>query len=516
MQMKAKIVALVLALLLVGSFVSSPAQAATAADIEAAVEDGLAWLAGQQNLNGSWGTYDLVGHTGLAVLKFEEYAWEQGIDPFDPAYTYQAQVVNGLDYLFSRVVEMAIPVEPAGNPDTDGDGNGIAIYDVLHHRTYATGIAMMAIAASRHPASIVAVGPAAGRTYLDVLQNCVDWMAWAQVDVGYGPSRGGWRYSGDDTSADNSVSGYATLGLGFAGGFNFNCTIPTFVLTEMDFFINAVQDPVNGDTHDGGSWYVPQSSHWVNTLKTGNLLYEMALFGDGVGETRVQNAIDYLERHWNDPNQDPGWRGSGGSAAYQACFTIMKGLEAFDIQVLDVGGNPAFDWFDDMSTRIVDTQRADGRWAGGSWGDDILNTAWALLALERVVVPPASLCPDEYRFAAPAPGFTWDPYPTTFRSWMEVHFINDGGRDAFNVTATITCVPANVTVIDGDVSLGDIPAGGSAWSSDSFTLELDMTNPQDPNKGICWQVEYVDAAGVHRVIENVAKYCGERCSDICP
>ena len=39
-----------------------------------------------------------------------------------------------------------------------------------------------------------------------------------------------------------------------------------------------------------------------------------------------------------------------------------------------------------------------------------------------------------------------------------------------------------------------------------------MTNPQDPNKGICWRVEYDDAAGVHHPIENVAKYCGSRIS----
>ena len=128
------------------------------------------------------------------------------------------------------------------------------------------------------------------------------------------------------------------------------------------------------------------------------------------------------------------------------------------------------------------------------------------------------LCPDEYRWnkSVSPTGYEWDPFPELFRGWNDVHFINSGPGDAYSVTATITCTPVNVVVVDGVVSLGDIPAGSGAWSQDFFVLETDMTNPQDPNKGICWRVEYDDASGVHHVIEDVPKFCGERCSDICP
>jgi hypothetical protein len=126
------------------------------------------------------------------------------------------------------------------------------------------------------------------------------------------------------------------------------------------------------------------------------------------------------------------------------------------------------------------------------------------------------LCPNEYRWGNPAPGYSFANWPL-FESWTEVCFVNNGPGDAFNVTATITCAPVNVTVVDGVVSLGNIPAGSSAWSTgDTFTLRVDMGNPQDPDKGICWRVGYDDALGVHHVIENVAKYCGEECSSICP
>ena len=122
------------------------------------------------------------------------------------------------------------------------------------------------------------------------------------------------------------------------------------------------------------------------------------------------------------------------------------------------------------------------------------------------------LCPDEYRWGS----YNWDPFPDTFVGRQEVHFVNKGTFDVYNVTATVTCVPINVVATNPNVTLGDIPAGGSAWSSDTFELRVDMTNPQGPDKGICYRVEYDDAAGVHHTIEDIAKYCGEECSAICP
>jgi hypothetical protein len=126
-------------------------------------------------------------------------------------------------------------------------------------------------------------------------------------------------------------------------------------------------------------------------------------------------------------------------------------------------------------------------------------------------------CPKEYRWSTlTTPPYKWTPFPTVFKSWNQVCIVNDSPYAVYNVTATITCQPVNVTVADGMVSFGNIPAGDTAWSTDDFALELDMTNPQGPNKGICWTIEYDDTVGIHHVIPNVAKFCGEECSNICP
>lgn len=320
---------------------------------------------------------------------------QAGENPFDPAYEYNSSVEAGLDYIFSTALTIPIGVQPAGNPDTDGDGIGIYFPDpdpgptLYSNETYDTGIVMMAIAGSRAPDMVVTVGPLAGWTYGDVLQDAVDYLAFGQCDA---PSaaQGGWYYTHNLDWADNSNTGYAVLGLAFAESpqFGFGSIVPAFVKTELDLWIGAMQDPVDGDQRDGGSWY-QIGWDWVNLFKTGNLVHQMAFFGNAVGDPRVMDALDYIERHWNDGDQDPGWKDSLVSSVsnYQPAFTLMKGLESLAIELIDLDGTggPEFDWFDDMSTELVAEQHPDGAWRGGMWGDDILNTTWALLALERIV-----------------------------------------------------------------------------------------------------------------------------------
>jgi hypothetical protein len=383
MKSKALTIGLVLAALIVSLMVGPLAGAqpttVTQEQIEAAVVNGLTWLAAQQNPDGSWGTgCDRVAKTGLVVLKFETRAIEQRppLDPMGDEYEYSTQVVNGLAYILANAHEQGISPQPAGDPDGNGNGKGVYFTDCGYHEIYNTGIAMMAIAASGHP-----------EFYGGVLQDTLDYMAWAQADPGCGLHRGGWRYSGNQCDTDNSNAGYVTLGLGYAAApppYGFSLTIPQFVKDELSMWIDAIQDDVNGDTNDGGSWYTPYWS-WVNILKTGNLLYEMNLVGDTVSTQRVQDAIDYIERHW----YDGGGCGSGWRNHRQAMFTMMKGLDALGIDWLDLDGDgePEHDWFDEVAAHLIDTQSGGGYWPWDCWGDQVLSTAWALLTLERAIPP---------------------------------------------------------------------------------------------------------------------------------
>jgi hypothetical protein len=243
---------------------------------------------------------------------------------------------------------------------------------------------------------VVESGPLAGWTYGDVARDTTDYVAWAQMDPNTGNNRGGWGYAGSDNGtmewypwdrSDNSNAGWVTLGLAFAEiappeGCGF--TIPQFVKDELDIWIDYIQNDVTGDTHDGGSGYTHPNS-WVNILKTGNLLQQMALVGDTATTGRVLDALDYMERHWYDANQDPGWRGS--PANYQATFTAMKGFTSLGIHEF---GDPPIDWQTDFETVLLAEQFDDGSWPITRWdygGNRVLSTIWALLTLQKVARP---------------------------------------------------------------------------------------------------------------------------------
>ena len=349
----------------------------TEEQIEASVVAGLARIPEFQASDGGFGHYscDRVAHTGLAITKLADRALDLGMSPLDPSYEYSAVIVAGLDFIMANKHVVAIAPGPAGDPDGNGNGIGVYFNDCVGHQIYNTGIAMMALAVSGDQA-----------TYGTDLQDAVDFMAWAQNDPGCGINGGGWGYGANDCFwSDNSSGGYATLGLGYAAApppFGFGLTIPQWVKDELSLWIDAIQDDVDGDSWDGGSHYTPNGG-WVNILKTGNLIYEMGLVGDTVNDQRVQDAIDYIERHWDNPNQcDTGW-----VLHAQAIFTMMKGLQSMGIDYLDLDGDGVaeHDWFAEVAQHLIDTQAPGGMWWDDCWGGYVLATIWDLLTLEKAV-----------------------------------------------------------------------------------------------------------------------------------
>jgi len=131
----------------------------------------------------------------------------------------------------------------------------------------------------------------------------------------------------------------------------------------------------------------------------------------------------------------------------------------------------------------------------------------SIVKADIVLVGPAQ--PDlrtvEYKWGEPAPGYGFEDWPI-FESWMNVRIENVGEGDAFNVTATLSSWSANVEIVDGESTGGDISAGTSAWSFDTFRLRTDMTIPVDPDEGVFWNIEYDDSAGVHHLIGDVPEF----------
>jgi hypothetical protein len=345
-----KVLYLVVVGVLLLGLTAIPVQAATAGDIEDSIVRGLEWLAAQQQADGSWSPdWAPVAHTGLALVKLCDRAYETEYSPFDPEYEYAANVEMGFDYLFDQA-------SPAGV--------GVLFLDPVDpwYENYCTGIAAMAIAASRTPDRLVPTGLYAGQTYKQVLQAVVAYFAWGQCDAP-AAQRGGWDYHANGEWADQSNTGYSVLGLRYAeaGFYGFECNVPQVVKDEHMFWVNYIQNPDGGSDYDG-TW------GWSNLLRTGNLLFEQSFVGLAKADARVQAAIGYIETNWN-PTPDS-----------QTMYCLMKGFQSYGIETITVGGNPV-DWYDVFADHIIANQHPDGYWNTLGWGQ-MLDTLFALLTLE--------------------------------------------------------------------------------------------------------------------------------------
>jgi hypothetical protein len=365
-----------------------PARPATEAEKQAAIDAGLAWLATQQNGNGSW-TYsglpeEDVAATGAVLLAFIE----EGHTPTTGAYS--TNVANGMDYLFANAQIVPITAQSAGNPDTNGNGLGVKF--VLggdnERDIYTTGLALLPIAAVRTGTVSVAGSQVNGWSYAQVIQDTADWLAYAQNDIEHDTARGGWRYFANQGSSDNSTSQWPTIALLYAQ--SAGATLPGWVATELAFWTVYIQNA------DGGSDY-EELTGWSNVSRTGTLLCEQVFSGAGGG---TDAALSYLNDQWLTTANDD-WEGNFGHP--YAMWAAYKGLELTiglddETTITNLHADPGdldnpdhgWNWWEDYCEYLVNTQ-VGGTWPGYSMWTGPLATAWYINILAATEIPPPEI-----------------------------------------------------------------------------------------------------------------------------
>ena len=351
------------------------------AQVSAAVQDGLRYLYLNQRANGSWSgswyaSYAYVGGTGIAVLAFEEQGCLPSDDPTE--YIYSDCIQAGLDYMFMEAVYQTVD---AASDTHNGNGQGVRFETPYTHDirrpTYEVGIAMMAIVATGTPGEIITVGPLAGQTYQYAIEEATDWCAFAQNDSGY--YGGGWRYTDNYGSSDNSVSQWPAIGLEAAETM-WGTTTPAFVKDRLlnNWLVNT-QHPTNG-----GFGYAGTDT---NMARSGGGFCELAYCDVPASDSRVQNVLGYLANGWL-------WTGySGNRNNLYAMYGIAKGARTSLPPVTMIGGR---DWQDDYNDWLVADQNYS--LSGGSWwssapyGSNEGNTGFAVLVLSPGVfeLPPVA------------------------------------------------------------------------------------------------------------------------------
>jgi len=357
-----------------------PAQAASQAEINTSIQNGLAWLASVQNANGSFGSGYLLANTATAVLAMENEGHFPG-----GGTLYSANVEKGLDYIFTFAAQVSIDTQIYGgkndNPDSNGNGKGIRFS--ASSQTYETGMIMQTLADSHTPNRVVTTGSLAplNLTYNDVLTDVVDWVSWGQIDGGSG--RGGWTYNPVDdgsSSGDGSVSPWVVLGLVAADQWGIHA--PAFVKSELDYWITNIQNPATG----GAGYNSPGDIE--NIGKTGGLLVEMYYYGDNSSTPRAQLALGYINTHWVETYNNTWY---GNYLHPYSMFAVFKGLSLMNVSTvpnaLASPETPAGDWWGDYCEHLVNDQNANGSWNGVSYWLGAMASGWYIVILQATVFP---------------------------------------------------------------------------------------------------------------------------------
>jgi hypothetical protein len=473
--------------------------------VNKAIDDGLWYLHINQMRGtdansaeyGYWNYYYPVAATGAATEAFEiQGHLPEGNYDTNP---YVETVQRGLNYLLSQTYVYDIFPQTAGDPDTNGNGLGLACSSNIWDFMYENGTSLMAFASSKAPNRIAQTGSAnvIGRTYKDIVQDMIDYVAFAQNDPETGGYRGGWRYYPNYGNSDNSVSQWPVIGMeaaetnmGAAG-----VVVPQFVKDELNVWIDYIQDDASG-----GSGYT-SPFEWVNIAKTGGLLCEMKFYGDNASVARAINAINYIDVNWDtDPEHFP-------YDSYYAFYSVMKGFRLLGVKTLPSGLN----WYEDptrgYANHLVNTQYADGHWVDGYFvTDSYLASAWAVLILQPhpTEIMPTAIAKASPKEAPPGAVITFD-HSGSYHSDPDRTLVafrwdldNDGGWDY--ETSDINSKPTyvyNDSIGCGDEVIHPVTleveddAGKTAQDDESVIIKINLFNhppvaigdptPSDPN-----------------------------------
>ena len=483
--------------------------------VNAAIEDGLRWLYFNQNSNGYWyttGEYG-VGTTGLAVLAFEENAHYGNNDPDEDIYAETVQL--GLDWLLNvngRTV--SIGVQTAGDPDTDGDGIGTYFLNSSHNN-YSSGIACLAVAMSNQPDSVVASGSLAGMTYYEVMEDAMNCIAWSQTDASSGNQRGGWRYyvhSSNYGSSDNSAVQWPVLALVAIEQNMPPIQTPEWVKDELAYWLDYSQD-ING----GFGYTSP--NQYLNIAKTGAGIGSHYYIGTPDVSISIQNALNFLDVHWNDTHDPYPWR-EILNGNYYGLYGLKKAMEFYDITTFGAGSR---DWYEEVSDYLLDNatygQNTNGSWPSGGvfFTFQQGTTATSVLVLTRGVVqlqpiavinssnlPQPTNTPIAYSGANsyhqnPEEFITqweWDFDASDGIDWDNPDAIGEfvtweySVEDTFEVTLlvtgsdSLTDTDVHFTIVDDGVIHAPIAdPGGPYFGHISETITLDGSGSYDPDGG---------------------------------
>ena len=399
---------------------ASAAQAAgpgswTQEQVNAGIEKGVAYLATQQNLDGSFGSDD-VAETGIALAAF-------GVDAAgnfsNLSAAYQTDVKNAIKYLLTNQ-----DTTHGGPPDYFGSWSSFG-----STQTYSTGLALLGLSFFKTVEPGVETAIENGRTFLSGpdFEGPANTSCESKDGSASSTYCGGWNYEASYGRSDESNSGYALTGLEVTGG------IPAGLVADDINWQHHVQE-ISGNPfagrNDGGADYQPAGGGFCefgtdiggfcsNANDSGSNLFGYA--DDGVAKTdshvaaSIKFAEDVLSAYElmktsagvgglamiahsgasEDGSCTPNeagcdWFTSGDGGFHYSLFALTKGLGSYVAASLSEASN----WYAKVVDLLLSQQNENGSWPQDARDDfsTVFATGLAVAALGKVAVVKAATC----------------------------------------------------------------------------------------------------------------------------
>ncbi|RLJ16287.1 hypothetical protein DJ031_18720 [bacterium endosymbiont of Escarpia laminata] len=473
-----------------------------------AIDDGLRYsynriLTGGTYQGCFYGSGQYGASTGMALLAFENHG--HNLDSNDEDI-YKAVVEDGLACIL-RVYPTAINMtnqacvgDPElGDSDADNDNKGLRFQST---NQYYTPFMMMAIVNAGSLATgqshVVNYGNAAvnGMTLYDIAIDTKDYLVWSQGDAN-SCVRNGWRYWEHSAGPDNSANQWPALALAEAAT-RWGIDANPVAKTQQDAWLTYSQYP--GTTgHGGGFCYTSCGSS--NYARTAAGVIDHQWVGTPIGDSRVQRALDYLERNFFTTASD------GNTRNFYAMYGFYKAMKLYGIPDDNFRG---IDWTQEYTNWLVNSRQFTSTTYKGSYFRGIYNwfntdfdtyVALAILAPEVASLPPvAQAGPDQSVLPGTVVNFDgsasvhadptkalfvyrWD-FDASDGLWWEAGPFPAAGEGSVGVTASNvypdTGATANYTVTLQVTDNGGTPANPDPAMTDSDSLNVEVGTFQVP------------------------------------
>ena len=432
------------------------------------------------------------------VNAFEVNGHSEGGPDTNP---YTETVARGLRRLFSYLTSTGIgnQTNPLGTFNPDGNANGLGLLITQSNPFYQGGMLIDAIVASGTPDKVVDLGAVnvIGRTYLEIVQDMVDYYVYCQADSGSGT--GGWWYT-CNSGSDNSVAQWAAIGLIPAE--DFGATVPSIVKqVNRDYWLTYSRR-ADGAYGYGG----PDGGAWGLYATTPSAMVQLAMDGVGRGNAKWDGAEKWLRDQFHNELGPL----SSLKDYYYGLFAFTKAMLLHDanadgtpepialLQSPTLGVDP-IDWYgaernmaqpnsvnntNGVARTLVNDQGADGSWFGHNYYGEqyYFETAWAIIMLNRTLF--AAGAPVAVIAATPNPAvafqniqlngggsFHQDPSKTIV-TW-EWDLDNDGAfDDGTGPTANVSFPAVGSYIVRLRVT-----DDGTPTASDDATLTIEVDTP---------------------------------------